>query len=235
MKNFNDELKDLVLNGISIEMCDQNNKYLYYKYEKITINAFCCDSPAKSFLLKTEEHTGFYSYSKCTVQGKFLQRHVCFPNLNCSKRTHTDFFNTINEKHHISVNELINIPGIHIIQNLPLDDMHLVCLGVVRQILLLWKGSGNIGRVNVNSQKLPINIIKIISWRFFLLKKDTPSEYSQKLRPLDDLSRWKATEFRQFLLYTGIIVFHLVIPKTFYNNFLYLHVAMIILLSPNHL
>lgn len=41
--------------------------------------------------------------------------------------------------------------------------MHLVCLGVVRKILFLWKGSGDIGRVSFNSQKLPTNVLKIIS------------------------------------------------------------------------
>lgn len=233
MKNFNDELKDLIVNGVSIEVCDQNNRYITSK-KKIIIDAFCCDSPAKSFLLKTKGHTGFYSCSRCTVQGKFIQRRVCFPDLDCSKRTHSDFVNTINEEHHISDTELINIPGIDIIQNFPLDYMHLVCLGVVRKLLLLWKGSGDIGRVNVNSQKLPTNVIKLISSRLLLVKKDIPNEFSRKPRSLDDLPRWKATEYRQFLLYTGIIVLYSIIPKTVYNNFLYLHVAMIIFLSPNY-
>lgn len=146
--------------------------------KKITIDAFCCDSLAKSFLLKTKGHTGFYSCSRCTVQGIFLQRRVCFPNLNCLKRTRSDFINKINEEHHINVNELINISGIDIIQNFPLDYMHLVYLGVVRKIILLWKGSGDIGRVIVNLQKLPTNVIKTISSRLLLVKKDIPCEFS---------------------------------------------------------
>jgi len=86
--------------------------------------------------------------------------------------------------------------------------MHLVCLGVVRKILLLWKGSGDYGRINVNLQKLPSNVIKLISSRLLLVKKDIPNEFNCKPRRLDDLPRWKATEYRQFLLYTGIIVLH---------------------------
>lgn len=220
MKNFVDELKDLTLNGINIEVCDKNNKFIVSN-KRIIIDAFCCDSPAKAFLLKTKGHTGFHSCSRCTVQGTYIQRRVCFPDLNCSKRTHEDFVNQIYEEYHTTgnVSELVNIPNIDIVQHFSLDYMHLVCLGVVRKILLLWKGSGDIGRGNVNTQKLPTNVIKIISSRLKLLKKDIPSDFSRKPRGLDELARWKATEFRQFLLYTGIIVLHSITPKNIYNNF----------------
>lgn len=112
--------------------------------------------------------------------------------------------------------------------------MHLVCLGVVKKMLTLWKGIGDIGRVNINVQKLQINVIKMISNRFLLLKNNIPRDFSRNPRGLDELARWKATEFRQFLIYTGIIVLHSIIPKNVYVNFIYLHVAMTILLSPNY-
>jgi len=48
------------------------------------------------------------------------------------------------------------------------------------------------------------------------------------------LARWKATEFRQFLLYSGIVVLHSIIPNQVYDHCLCLHVAMVIYLSPNY-
>ncbi|CAI6361869.1 unnamed protein product [Macrosiphum euphorbiae] len=235
LKDFLDEINDLILNGISIEVFDKNNKSSIV-IKKVIIDAFCCDSPAKAFLLKIKGHTGFYSCTKCTVEGTFLQRRVCFPNLNCTKRTHKDFVDQNNEQYHPfgNVSEIINIPNFDIIENFPLDYMHLVCLGVVKKMLMLWKGSGDIGRVNVNIQKMPLNVIKIISTRLLLIKKDIPCDFGRKPRSLDELARWKATEFRQFLLYTGIIVLHSIIPNEVYDHFLCLHVAMIIFLSPNY-
>lgn len=48
---------------------------------------------------------------------------------------------------------------------------------------------------------------------------------------LDDIDRWKATEFREFLLYTGPVVLRSVVSEEFYGHFLILHVAMSILAS----
>ena len=52
-------------------------------------------------------------------------------------------------------------------------------------------------------------------------------------RSLTDIKRWKAPEFRTFLLYTGPIVLKRKLSETFYNNFLILHVSMRILLTKN--
>jgi len=75
------------------------------------------------------------------------------------------------------VSEIINIPNFDVIENFPLDYMHLVCLGVVKKILMLWKGSRDIGRVNVNVQKLPLNVNRIISTRLLLIKKVIPCDF----------------------------------------------------------
>lgn len=49
------------------------------------------------------------------------------------------------------------------------------------------------------------------------------------------MNRWKATEFRQFLLYTGIIVLKDVLTEECYLNFLALSISMRILLSKGNL
>jgi len=49
---------------------------------------------------------------------------------------------------------------------------------------------------------------------------------------LFEFSTWKATELRQFLLYTGPVVLLNNIPTIMYRNFLLLSVSMRILLSP---
>jgi len=132
-----------------------------------------------------------------------------------------------------NITEIINIPDVNIVDTFALDYMHLVCLGVVKKILTLSKGSKDIGRLNVNCQKLPINVIKHISTNLLSIKKCIPCDFSRKPRGFDELARWKATEFRQFLLYTGIIVIKSSVPKLIYENFLCLSVAMTIFLSPN--
>jgi len=127
----------------------------------------------------------------------------------------------------------VNIPGIDVVEHFSIDYMHCVLLGVMKKMLILWKGSGEIGRVGVNQQKLPSELVKNISTRLISLKKYIPSDFSRKPRSLDELCRWKATELRQFLLYTGPVVLYSLVSKKIYCNFLNLNVAMTIFLSPN--
>lgn len=63
-------------------------------------------------------------------------------------------------------------------------------------------------------------------------RKHIPSNFARKPRSLKELERWKATEFRLFLLYTGRILLKGILAENKYNNFLKLSVAMLILLSP---
>ena len=60
-------------------------------------------------------------------------------------------------------------------------------------------------------------------------------EFNRKPRSITEIKRWKATEFRQFLLYTGPIVLKLVLEeeyKSMYEHFLSLSIGISILLSP---
>ena len=59
-----------------------------------------------------------------------------------------------------------------------------------------------------------------------------PLEFAHKPRSLIELPCWKATEFRQFLLYNGIVALKGKIDDTLYKNFLLLSIAICILCDP---
>ena len=56
-----------------------------------------------------------------------------------------------------------------------------------------------------------------------------PSEFARKPRPLSELKRWKATELRQFLMFTGPVVLKDILPSRTFEHFMLLHVALKIL------
>jgi len=58
IKNFVDEVRVLIQNGIDVDIF--NNKTLTTVHKNVVIDCFCCDMPAKAFLLKTKSHTGFF-------------------------------------------------------------------------------------------------------------------------------------------------------------------------------
>lgn len=64
-----------------------------------------------------------------------------------------------------------------------------------------------------------------------LMKDHVSEEFSRKPRGLVNIDRWKATEFRQLLLYTGPVVLRDVLEKDTYYHFLVLHVAIRILVD----
>lgn len=79
--------------------------------------------------------------------------------------------------------------------------------------------------------RLPNSIVKIISSEHVKIGSHMPVEFSRKPRPLDETPRWKATEFRSFLLYTGPVVLKEHLSTEMYLNFVVLSVATSIMLS----
>jgi len=109
-----------------------------------------------------------------------------------------------------------------IIEEVPLDYMHLVCLGVMKRLLKFWV-RGN------QSVRIPISICKDIDTEMLSLRKIFQKEFTRLPSPLNDIEHWKVTEFRNFLHFTG----PLVLKKAFYLHFMKLHCAIKILITPD--
>lgn len=110
------------------------------------------------------------------------------------------------------------------VSQIPLDYLHLVCLGVMRRMLQLWiRGPKNI--------RLSAEDVNVISKYLLSIKSCIPLEFSRKPRDLYDVDRWKGTEFRQFLLYTGIVILKPFISPKYFNHFLSFSIAIRILID----
>ena len=111
---------------------------------------------------------------------------------------------------------------ISLIDSFTLDYMHLVCLGVVKKILTFLNDRGN-------AISLAPEDLSTLSERLEGLKM--PREFARQPRSLKDLRRFKATEFRQFLLYTGPVFLKDLLETFEYKHFLYLMIGISILLD----
>ena len=92
--------------------------------------------------------------------------------------------------------------------------MNLVCLGVMKRLLHVWCKAGK------NAFKLRQGTIDAISLNVRSFKKYVPKEFGRKCRDLSELEKWKAVEFRQFLLYSGVVALKDALPACWYYNFL---------------
>jgi hypothetical protein len=115
---------------------------------------------------------------------------------------------------------------IGMVSQIPFEYMHLVCLGIMKKLLSAWI-CGKYTRLS----KLSAKSIAIISERLESLKTYCPSEFARHPRAIHVFSKYKATEFRQFLLYTGPVVTHGVLNQQVYTYFLFLYIAIRILVS----
>lgn len=78
--------------------------------------------------------------------------------------------------------------------------------------------------------RLPFATLNNLSMSIKRISPYMPSEFCRRPRGLDEIKFWKATEYRMFLLYVGVVVLNdESIPLCIYKNFLLLHSAITLL------
>lgn len=202
-----DELIDLFYEGFDYDG----------KHYNVMLDFLCSDAPAKSKVLKSKGHTGFSSCTKCKVEGASQNRRTFFNNLKAPRRTDDEEFLK-------SKAVWKNIPQYRLVTDTVLDYMHLVILGVTKRLLLFWTEGEK-------SQKLGRNVTTAISEALSLVKKYRPVDFVRRCDDLEFVSQWKATQYRQFLLYQGIFVLRNKVPENVYKMFLHLSLGIRILCS----
>uniref|UniRef100_A0A7M5UW45 Uncharacterized protein n=1 Tax=Clytia hemisphaerica TaxID=252671 RepID=A0A7M5UW45_9CNID len=200
-----------------------DNKQYYVK-----IWCMLCDAPARQFIKCIKGHGGFYSCERCMIKGERIDGRTVFLATNMDLRTEEDFENFKYEgKHQHQLSPLVEArSGLKCIEGFPLDYMHLVCLGVMKRILQFLKEGPRLCRLSQRQ-------IRQVSQMLQSFRGKMPSEFARQPRGLNHFKRFKATEFRSFLLYYGFIVLSDVLTQAVYEHFLKLVVALRILLDEN--
>lgn len=101
--------------------------------------------------------------------------------------------------------------------------MHCTLLSVTKQLLKHWI----LERRQVYSIKS--NFIEQISKDIVMISCQAPSDFNRRLRPLEHMKRYKATEYRQLLLYILPVVLQYSLNGILYDHFLKLVCAIRIL------
>lgn len=197
---------------------DFNGKRLF-----LNVDSIICDAPAKAFVKNIKPYNGYYGCDKCVQRGLYVNRRMTFPLTDSTLRTDESFAQRVYEDHQNGPNPFHG-SNVGMVSQFPMDYMHLVCLGVVRKLLLMWLR----GPLNV---RLSANVVNQMSDRMKELRPYIPVEFARKPRSFREIDRWKATEFRQFLLYTGPVLLSSFLPSNMYNNFMLLFTAIAILIN----
>jgi hypothetical protein len=190
---------------------------------EVEVHSFICDSRAKSLVKATVQHNGYFGCDRCEQKGVYDGR-MTYPETVSVLRTNQSFRDQSNKEHHKGVSPFCEI-DIDMIKKFPVDYTHQVNLGVVKRLLFLWTNGPLKTRQSAGQ-------IAVISGNLNEIRQFIPNNFARKLRSLQHIRRWKATEFRQFLMYTGVLVPKDVLPEELYENFMCLHVGCNLLMNP---
>lgn len=124
---------------------------------------------------------GYSSCTKCEVEGEYIEKRICFLDENVRLRTDKDFENCSDYEYYTGRTDLLSIPNIGLVSNVPLDYQHLICLGVTKKLISLWLcGSLNV-RLNFKKVK---NISMSIEKNILMY---VPIEFQRQPRSLNSM------------------------------------------------
>ena len=214
LKEFVNDLTQLLRNGLTFRG----------KPLKVMVCSFICDAPARAFVKQMKSHNGYSGCDKCNQVGVW-QNKMTYPEINARLRSDEDFALMSDTDHHLRPSPLTGI--VQMVTQFPIDYMHLCCLGVTKKLIIFWMKGKNL------AIRQPSNVISAISSKLIALRPHIPSEFARKPRELTEIERWKATELRQFMMYSGPVVLKHNLPEEIFENFLLFSVGVFLLLSPN--
>ena len=209
-----DELNNLLQNGLVLDDCTTLS---------VILSAVICDTPARSFVRQVKGHSGYYGCDKCVQKGVRHERVMTFPLTDSPLRNDYNY-RQLRPNHSIGNSPFLQLP-IDMVSCFPVDYMHSVCLGVTKRLLSLWLSSPIQRNLRIGR-----NVVQLLNEGIRSLHPSLSSDFQRRYRTLDDVERWKATEFRQFLFYLAPVLLKYTIDPCKYNNFsriFYSHVYFI--------
>ncbi|GAB0089769.1 hypothetical protein DMENIID0001_043740 [Sergentomyia squamirostris] len=183
------------------------------------------DSKARATIAGVIGYTGHDGCGKCDQKGRTINNRIVFSTSSGTLRTDESFTNRVYASHHKHPYPYgLEVANVKMVSQLPLCPMHLLYLGVIRTLGVLWMQPKQNALFTLTTNQREALNTEHLKYGLF-----TPKEFSRKPDSMYFVSGWKATQGRQFLLYLGPIVLQNTLPETHYQHFMLLFIASRIL------
>ena len=226
MKDFVDDCNEVQASGLTLTNGVDARLY------RVKLKAMICDAPARAFVKCVKAHGGYYACDYCETKGEWYASHgVVYPDRSADLRTERKFraASTVAYKSHLmgfDRSPLLEVDGFDIIGDVTPEYMHTVTLGVVKKNVGMWCSRSSQFKVRLDDvPKMSERLMECGDW--------CPTEMGRRPRSLHFRDKFKATEWRSLLLYTGFYVFKGILTDSRYEHHLLLACAMKLLLSPS--
>lgn len=217
LRLFVDELLELLESGFHFQG----------RHYEFRIPGFSCDAPAREFIMGTKGHGGYSCCSRCKIEGITYEGKRVYLETDKALRTDEEFRSRADpEYRHPDVSTpLEEIEQIDFGRMFVLDSMHLFFQGLCKTLLQTWLNGGRPHKFSVAQCESFFNRIKA-------LKDHMPNVFQRKLQGMAVKKKtgkvslkWKATEYRSFLLYVGPVILKDYLSPAKCDHFLQLHIA----------
>nr|XP_054769803.1 uncharacterized protein LOC129277674 [Lytechinus pictus] len=195
----------------------------------------CADAPARSSMQNRMRFNGYYGCGLCYHPGKAIDRVVKYPIDVCDYNNRSDeemlqdMTQALEDGRTVrgikGPSPLINLSYFPICWGFPIDYMHCLLLGVVKQLSELWFASPAASDFYIGSKKM----IKTIDQRLKPIKP--PSFVARATRPISERKFWKASEWFMWLLFYSVPCLKGILPTQYFNHLILLVEATFILLQ----
>uniref|UniRef100_A0ABM0N1J6 Uncharacterized protein LOC102800872 n=1 Tax=Saccoglossus kowalevskii TaxID=10224 RepID=A0ABM0N1J6_SACKO len=244
LQPFAVSLKELFTTGIGVSV----------KGKKVLVKGILLssvfDSPARCIFMELNQFNGFFGCPFCLTKGATVKtgqkgHMLAYPfNTDNSSTGHDQLRTLLETRQHAmeaftksqqgnssavmgvkGVSWFLHVPKFDMINGMGADYMHCVCLGITKMLLILWTD-----KTNKDNPWYVGNQLELIDTKILRIKP--PHVITRAPRNIfNELSHWKASEFRNFLLFYSIPVLWKILPNEYFQHYCLLVEAIFILLQ----
>lgn len=158
-----------------------------------------------------------HSCQKCTTIGEYSRefKRMSFPNLNAERRNNDSFRQRKHSEHHKEKSPFENLKIDMVSAFSTSDSLHLLDLGIMKRCMVRW-----IFGEKGYTRKWPKNIVANVSKLLENCQKYMPIDMHRAVRNLNCVKKWKGLEYRNMLVYIGMVTLKGALNNDEYNHFL---------------
>ena len=119
----------------------------------VNISGFICDAPAKAEITYINPFNSYYGCLKCFVKGNY-KKNMFYTELNSKLRTDESYRLREQIEHHKPERSLLEQLPINMVDDMLLDPMHVVYLGVMKKLIKFWIEGTNMSNRRIISVEL---------------------------------------------------------------------------------
>lgn len=217
------DLADLLRSGIEVDGI---------RYQ-VKLGHVICDAPARALAKNVVTFNASYGCDQCTCWAVHDGKRLIWTQTNSIDLRTDESFRLRQQPQYHKGNSVFEMLPLDMVEDFPIDFMHQA--GGTMRKLISWnvEGPRKGGEGRVMCRMSP-SMVSMLDNRLRAIQNQIPNCFARKARPTTELQRYKFTELRQLLLYTGKIAFHgLMASSKHYKHLCSFNVACSILVDDN--